>query len=335
MKEVGSPKLLFENLDLTPIHPILWTGLHRHGPGRPVEYNPEWDLRALMLRQLEQIPYVKDLVKRLKRNPYLRRVCGYGDRAPTEAHFSQMKGRIGAEGFRTIEAWLRRQALKHRESQPLAAVGFIQAACMDGTDLPAWSSRDPHDSSRGFGDPDARVGRGKKGFILGYQSLFLVDVEGHPLGHVEAPANVNEKSMVEPLLDWVLGEDLEVELLAADSQFESQGIFQLLDSLKIGHIIAWRRLKSRENPPDVLSVKDRIDVEGPEWMRAAYKRLRAVVEGFIGRVRNRLAFGRLTWQGLENASIHVSLILSVVHAVAIAAARIGRPELRQSVAYFA
>jgi len=64
--------LLFENPDLTPLHPILWEDLHTEGPGRPVEYQPEWDLRALMLRQLEQIPYVKDLVKRLKRIPYLR-----------------------------------------------------------------------------------------------------------------------------------------------------------------------------------------------------------------------------------------------------------------------
>jgi hypothetical protein len=38
-KGVGSPKLLFENLDLTPIHPILWTDLHTEGPGRPVEYD--------------------------------------------------------------------------------------------------------------------------------------------------------------------------------------------------------------------------------------------------------------------------------------------------------
>ncbi len=45
-KETGSPMLLFENVDLTPIHSILWTGLHRDGPGRPVVYNPEWDLRA-------------------------------------------------------------------------------------------------------------------------------------------------------------------------------------------------------------------------------------------------------------------------------------------------
>jgi len=335
MKEVGSPRLLFENLDLTPIHSILWTGLHKEGPGRPVEYDPEWDLRALMLRQLEQVPYVKDLVKRLRRNPYLRKVCGYGDRAPCEAHFSQMKMRIGVEGFRIVEAWLRREALRLRRSQPLSAVGLVQAAGLDGTSLPAWSSRDPRDAKRGFGDPDARLGRGGKGFILGYQSLFLVDLEGFPLGHVEAPLNVNEKELVEELLTQVLGECIEVELLAADSQFESQAVFDLLESLKIGSIIAWRRLKGRSNPPDVLTVKDRIDVEGPVWKKIIYKRLRAVVEGFNGRVKSRLAYERLTWQGLGNASIHVGLVLMVAYAVCIAAYGIGRPELRQSIAFFA
>jgi hypothetical protein len=47
---------------------------------------------------------VKDLVKRLRRNPYLRRVCGYRDRVPCDAHLSQMKKQIGVEGFRIIEA---------------------------------------------------------------------------------------------------------------------------------------------------------------------------------------------------------------------------------------
>jgi hypothetical protein len=104
MKGVGSPKLLFENLDLTPLQTILWTNLHTEGPRRPVEYNPEWDLKALMPRQLEQIPYIKDLVKRLRRNSYLRNACGYRDKAPTEAHFKQVKKRIEVEGFRIIEA---------------------------------------------------------------------------------------------------------------------------------------------------------------------------------------------------------------------------------------
>ena len=335
MKGLGSPKILFENLDLTPIHPILWTDLHTEGPGRPVEYNPEWDLKALMLRQLLQIPYVKDLVKRLKRNPHLRNACGYGEKAPTEAHFSQMRRRIGFEGFRIIEAWLRREALSLRESQPLSAVGLVQAACVDGTDLRAWSSRSLDDNKRGFGDPDARLGRGRKGFYLGYRSLFLTDIEGFPLGHVEAPANVNEPLLVEPLLDRVLGEDLEVELLAGDSGFESRRVLDALEARKMASLVAWRSMKRRENPADVLTVKDRIDVEGPEYKRVVYKRLRALVEGFIGRVKSRLGYGRLTWQGLENASIHVSLVLMVVYAVAIVASRIGRPELRQSVAFFA
>jgi hypothetical protein len=335
MERSGSPMVLFENLDLSPLHSILWKGLHLEGSGRPVEYNPECDLRALMLRQLEQIPYVKDLVKRLNRSRGMRSACGYSEKVPTEAHFSQMKKRIGVEGFRAIEEWLRHEALRLRESQPLSAVGLIQAVCVDGTDLPAWSSRDPHDTSRGLGDPDARLGRGKKGFVLGYQSLFLVDIEGFPLGHVEASANVNEKKLVEPLLDKLLGEDIEVELMAGDSQFESSQVFDVLNSRKISGVIPWRRLKGRENPSDVLSVKDRIDVEGPEYLRVAYKMLRAKSESLNGRVKARLAYSRLTWQGLGNACIHTCLVFCVVYAVLIVAAFMGRPELRYSIAYFA
>ena len=59
------------------------------------------------------------------------------------------------------------------------------------------------------------------------------------------------------------------------------------------------------------------------------------MEGFNGRVKTRLAYERLTWQGLENASIHVSIVLMVIYAAAIAATLIGRPELRYSIAYFA
>lgn len=335
MERSGSPKLLFESLDLKPLHSILWKNLHLKGTGRPVEYDPKCDLRALMLRQLEQIPYIKDLVKRLQRNKDMRSACGYKNKVPTEAHFSQMKTRIGVEGFRAIEEWLRHEALRLRESQPLSAVGLIQAACVDGTDLPAWSSRDPHDTSRGLGDPDARLGRGKKGFILGYQSLFLVDIEGLPLGHVEAPANVNEKMLVEPLLDRVLGEDIEVELMAGDSQFESSQIFNALSSRKISSVIPWRRLKGRENPTDVLSVKDRIDVEGPQHLRVVYKMLRAKSESLNGRVKARLAYSRLTWQGLGNACIHTCLVFCAVYAVVIAAALLEKPELQYSIAYFA
>lgn len=335
MKKTGSPRLLFEKVDLRAIRPLLWFGLHEDGPGRPVEFDPEWDLRALMLRQLEQIRYVKDLVKRLNRNRYLRRACGYKGKAPTEAHFSQMRKRVGNAGFKGIESHLRKEANRLRFQYPLLAAALIQAACFDGTDLKAWSSRDPHDNTKGLGDPEARLGRGPEGFYLGYRSLLLVDMEGFPLGHVEAPANVNEKELVKPLLDEALGEDFEVELVAGDSQLESQNVFKTLEERRISHIIPWRRLKGRENPPEVLTVKDRISVEGPEHKCVIYGRLRASVEGFVSTLKNHLGYDNFTWKGLENVSIHTSLAFSVAYAVTIAAIKIGRPDKARSVAWFA
>jgi len=159
MKRSGSPVLLFENLDLGPLHSILWKGLHEQGTGRPVEYSPECDLRALMLRHLEQIPCMKDLVRRLRKNLYLRQVCGYQGKVPAEAHFSQMKQCIGREGFKAIETFLRKQANRLRLQQPLSATGLIQVACLDGTDFHAWISRDPHNTYRGLGDCEPHVGR--------------------------------------------------------------------------------------------------------------------------------------------------------------------------------
>jgi len=106
------------------IQPILWKDPHR-GAGKPVIYNPVWDLRVLMLRLILQIPYMKNLVNRLRRAPYLGCICGYGDSAPCEAHFSQMKRRISPNGFHMVEAHLRHEILCIRESQPFAAVGQI------------------------------------------------------------------------------------------------------------------------------------------------------------------------------------------------------------------
>jgi hypothetical protein len=48
MKRSGSPMLLFEKLDLRPLHSILWKHLYLEGAGRPVQFDPECDLRRLI-----------------------------------------------------------------------------------------------------------------------------------------------------------------------------------------------------------------------------------------------------------------------------------------------
>jgi hypothetical protein len=283
---------------------------------------------------LLQLRYVKDLVRLLTRSAYFREVCGYKDKVPTEAHFSQMKKRIKKDGFKAIERYLRGEANRLRSKYPLLALGLIQAACFDGTDLEAWSCRNPKDNRKGLGDPEARVGRGPEGYYLGYRSLLLIDMEGLPLGHVEAPANVNEKELVEQVLNDALGGDMQVELAAGDSQMESQNVFKTLEENRISHIIPWRKLKGRTNPPDVLTVKDKISVEGPEHLKAVYGRLRATAEGFISTLKTQLGYDNFTWKGLDNAGIHTSLAICVIYAVTIAAFKMGKPEQARSITYF-
>ena len=87
-------------------------------------------------------------------------------------------------------------------------------------------------------------------------------------------------------------------------------LFENLDLTQIFPIL-WRSMLRWIDPPDVLTVKDRIYVEGREWKRIISNRLMAA-ESFNGRIKNRLAYGRLTWQGLGNVSVHVIILLMVV-----------------------
>lgn len=112
MKETGSPRTIIRELEFKSYPAYIVEGSASRGAEEAVKYNPESDLKALMLRQLEQIPYIKDWVKLLRRNLYLRRICGYGGDVPAEAHFSRMKRRIGEEGFHTIERHLRHEVIR-------------------------------------------------------------------------------------------------------------------------------------------------------------------------------------------------------------------------------
>jgi len=73
-----------------------------------------------------------------------------------------------------------------------------------------------------------------------------------PLGHEEAPANLNEKDLMEPLLDSFLGDDIEVELVVGDSQLESPRVFRSLEERRIEHIIVWRSIDRDRSHEETL-----------------------------------------------------------------------------------
>jgi transposase len=74
------------------IHPIFAVVTKKSSFGRPVELNYAAMIYSLVARLTERIPFIKDLVKRLKHDMILRLECGFlvSDSVPSEAAYSRM-----------------------------------------------------------------------------------------------------------------------------------------------------------------------------------------------------------------------------------------------------
>jgi transposase len=80
---------LFSTVDIDPIFVVV-TKKSRFG--RPVKLNYAAMIYSLIARIIERIPFIKDLVKRLKNDMIFRLDCGFlvSDSVPSEAAFSRM-----------------------------------------------------------------------------------------------------------------------------------------------------------------------------------------------------------------------------------------------------
>ena len=80
---------IFSAIDIEPIFAVV-TKKSRFG--RPVELNYAAMIYSLIARLTERIPFIKDLVKRLKNDMIFRLECGFlvSDTVPSEAAFSRM-----------------------------------------------------------------------------------------------------------------------------------------------------------------------------------------------------------------------------------------------------
>ncbi|RKJ24378.1 transposase, partial [Butyricicoccus sp. 1XD8-22] len=80
---------VFSAIDIEPIFAVV-TKKSRFG--RPVELNYAAMIYSLVARLTERIPFIKDLVKRLKNDMIFRLDCGFlvSDTVPSEAAYSRM-----------------------------------------------------------------------------------------------------------------------------------------------------------------------------------------------------------------------------------------------------
>jgi transposase len=188
-------KRVLDSLNLDQIKTELSKHYHNEGSGRK-PYHPLSMLKTQLAKHILQIPSDRRLALRLKRDRRLAKACGLRRRTPSHGLFTHFRHRLGEETYQRVFTALTRKLI---ESGIL--IGKVLA--VDSTHIVAYSGR-AMDNASGRSDPDARVGRGRRGFILGYRVHTACCADSElPIAFTVAPCNENDKVYFEPLLERV------------------------------------------------------------------------------------------------------------------------------------
>ena len=304
-------KRVLDSLNLDQIRANLTIHYHQDGPGRnPV--NPLAILKAQLAKHLLRIISDRRLALRLKRDHKVARACGFRRQTPSHGLFTHFRYRLGEETYIKIFNTLTRMLL---ESGTI--IGKVVA--VDSTHLKAYSGR-AMDNRTGRSDPDARVGRGRRGFILGYRVHIACCTDSElPLAFTVAPCNENDKMYFEPLLEKVHRLGVGFRAVLADAQYSSVNVRDAAMWLGAEPVIPVRR-DSRVK--DALRVGRDFVAKGARRIVELFRK-RWSIERLFGRAKEWLLLDGLRVRGLSQVFIHVSLSLISMLAVALSAVRMG------------
>jgi hypothetical protein len=116
-----------------------------------------------------------------------------------------------------------------------------EVVAVDSTHVDAYSQR-ASNKRTGKSDPEARVGRGKRGFILGYRVHTACCVESEmPLAFTVAPCNENDKVYFKPLLERMHAMGIGFKAVLADAQYSSSKVRATAEGFGAEPVIPVRR----------------------------------------------------------------------------------------------
>ena len=221
---------MLDSLNLHQIQTQLTTHYHTDGPGRtPINL-----LKAQLAKHLLRIPSDRRLALRLRNDHKAARACGFRRQTPSHELFTHFKHRLGEETYTKVFNELTRMLL---ESGTI--IGKVIA--VDSTNIKAFSGR-AMDNRVGRSDQNARVGRGRRGFILGYRVHTACCADSElPIAFTVAPCNENDKVYFKPLLERVHRLGVGFKSVLADAQYSSANIRDAAEWLGAERIIPVRR----------------------------------------------------------------------------------------------
>ena len=313
---------MLDSLNIKHIQETLVCRYHQEGPGRkPI--NPLSMLKAQLLKHLLQIPSDRRLALRLRGDNETAKACGFKKQTPSHGLFTQFRHRLGEKTYFSVFNHLLRQL---RESGVVKG----EVIAVDSTHVKAYSQRS-FDNRTGKSDPDARVGRGKRGFILGYRVHTACCTESElPLAFTVAPCNANDKRFFGTLLEAVHRLGIRFKTVLADAQYSSGRVREAAEGYGAEPIIPVRKdSKLRE----ALRVGRDFVASGARRLVELFKG-RWSVERLFSRAKEWLLLDGLRVRGLCEVTIHVALSLIAMLAVAFAAVGFSRPDLVRSIKHF-
>ncbi len=315
-------KQVLNSVNTRHIRRLLRDLYHRKGPGRK-PLNPISMLKAQLLKHLLRIPSDRRLALRLRHDRRTASACGFKKHTPSHSLFTHFRHRLGKETYKRIFNQLLRGLLEDG-----AVKGDVIA--VDSTHVEAYSQR-ASDNRTGKSDPEARVGRGRRGFILGYRVHTACCVESEmPLAFTVAPCNENDKVYFKPLLEKVHSLGVEFKTVLADAQYNSAKVREAARAYGAEPVIPVRR---DSKVKDALKVGRDFVTRGAQRLVELFKG-RWSVERLFGRAKEWLLLGCLRLRGLEQVTIHAALSFTAMLAVAHAAVRCCELGLMRSIKHF-
>jgi len=317
-----SIKQVLDLLNLGCIRGFLMSLYHEAGAGRK-PYPPVSMLKAQLLKHLFRVPSDRRLALLLNRNRRVARACGFRRETPSHGLFTQFRHRLGKDGYEKVFSLLVKQLLNGG-----AVKGEVVA--VDSTAVKAYSQRSL-DNKTGKSDPEARVGRARRGFLLGYKVHTVCCASSElPLAFTVEPCNRNDKCFIKPLLKKLMGRGVCFETVLADAQYDSSKVRETVREYGAEAVIPYRRSSRIKSG---LKVGRDFVVHGTKRLINLFRK-RVSIERVFGRAKEWLLLDHLRVRGLEQAFIHACLSFSAMLLVALTAVRERKPDLIRSIKHY-
>ena len=313
---------MLDSLNLGCIRGFLTSLYHRIGAGRK-PYDPVSVLKAQLLKHLLRVPSDRRLALLLKRDGKMAKACGFRRKTPSHGLFTQFRHRLGRDGYEKVFSLLLKQLLR---------CGTVEGEviAVDSTAVKAYSQRDL-ENKRGKSDFEARVGRGRRGFILGYKvHTACCTTSELPLAFTVQPCNMNEKLCFELLLEKLKARDISFKTVLADAQYDSARVRNMIKGYGAEPVIPYRKSSKIKH---ALQVGRDFVVHGVKRLVTLFRK-RVSIERVFSRAKEWLLLNHLRVRGLEQAFIHACLSFSGMLVVASTAVRQHKPTLILSIKHY-